>query len=245
MVETLTEHHLGPHREYVSDVLNQDDVIIGLDDEQSYLYVVESIIRECKTVPADKILQSLLELGDELCVRKSADITRKTVHYYRSSRQSADERLQHTVIITPEGLPYDQWTNVVAAMKVLKHTSNPGLILYDRNISKITIGMGIVKLIALIVADQVGVIFIKEHSRFPTRLVPIIITLCNLRNTEIVAAENYGKDLNVLAKAELIRQDGNRKTTTDYKEALEACKKDWDKKTLHNEIKYEGGIIFG
>jgi hypothetical protein len=84
--------------------------------------------------------------------------------------------------------------------------------------------MGIVKLIALIVVDQVGVIFVKEHTRFPTKLVPIIIALCNLRNMEIVAAD--GKDLNVLAKAEQIRQDGNRKTTTDYKEALEACKKD-------------------
>ena len=76
---------------------------------------------------------------------------------------------------------------------------------------------------------------IKKVDCLLVRFMQLLIALCQEQNTEIVSLQDYGRDKQLVAEVELLRQEANRMTPSIINKALEASKESWDGQANKND----------
>jgi len=78
-------------------------------------------------------------------------------------------------------------------------------------------------------------VLIKKVDCLLVRFMQLLIALCQEQNTEIVSLQDYGRDKQLVAEVELLRQEANRMTPSIINKALEASKESWDGQANKND----------
>jgi hypothetical protein len=85
------------------------------------------------------------------------------------------------------------------AIKRVLNLEGTKYIVYDDQVKRTSLGNGYVKMIALIAAGLVDRVLVMKADRLPAKFMPLLTAFFQERNTAIESAEDYGRDMQLLA----------------------------------------------